>query len=181
MAVRDWSGWQGGIGYREYRSPRELYEFLRRIGVTHVVWPGVVYAHESLASELRFLSFATHYTEEIRTFGSHRLGTLPKAPPVNPSAEPVLYLGCNGYTPGVYELDDLQVVSKAPPADTRYPPPREPLRGHTHSDIEPLITRALFVIRNTHCTPNTDVHPSHHGFIHVKNRAAEEVWIRQRP
>jgi hypothetical protein len=149
--------------------------------VTHLVWPGNTTSYESLASELRFLTFATLYTENTQTFHSHRLAAVPRTPPQNPASEPVLYLGCTGYEQGLYELNDLHVVAYLPPPDTRYPRPRIALNGaDAAARVQPLIKDALAVVRNRSCGPAAGVEPGHYGFSLVKNRDQDELWIRQR-
>jgi hypothetical protein len=73
----DAEGFQGLIDYRSFTTPRDMYERLRAVGVTHVAWRGSE-AGASLQADVIYHLFTAFYAGKPRKFGS--LGACPHAP-----------------------------------------------------------------------------------------------------
>lgn len=122
-AVSDAPNNQGGISYGLAGSPRDVFELLSRLGVTHLMWEnGHSKGADSVAGELSFWYFARRVAVEPKTFGGHTLAKMPPAAPAAAWPGRVLYFGCA--TAGLYELADLTDPGYG--GKPRFPPPREP-------------------------------------------------------
>jgi hypothetical protein len=121
--VLDWIGFQGLFDYRLYRTPRDLYDRLRAVGVTHVVWSSSSPPARSKQEELIFDAFVDDYAREPRRFGAMNVIALRPTPP--PPVEPyrVLVAGLSGYADGLYPIDALSTCEELPPRLQRYAPP----------------------------------------------------------
>jgi hypothetical protein len=148
--VSDWGGWQGGISYGRMGSPRGMYQQLRALGVTHLVWaPGSSKEWDSLAGDLLFHDFVTRFADGPQPVGGVTLAAMPERPPADAGwNDQVLYLGCPGrYAPGLYRLDQLTVPQIAP-GSAPYPAPLTPL---SPARPEEQWARAGYVVLEAGC------------------------------
>lgn len=159
--VSDWGGWQFGISYGRLRSPRETWDLLRGMGVTHVAWEHQLSkGWDSVAGDLVFFDFVQRNTQKKAKHGSMWLAEMgPAPPPEMPFTGPVAWLGCNdkqSYRNGLYEVSDLTVPVFGPRANT-YPPPRHPGpsgkngEGGGGATAEQLVRAAAFVVLDERC------------------------------
>ncbi len=128
--VNDWSVYEGGLDYARLATPRGVYEALRALGVTHVLWiPGTYKLdNDSLAGVISFWRFVHLHTLERRAIGGHTFARLPPGPPPAEAPPKVAYLGCGqgGRASGLYELADLTSLYTQPKAPPREPEPTPP-------------------------------------------------------
>jgi len=108
----DITGAQGLISYAGIAGPRELYDYYRSLGFTHLVYtpnnrPPIVRQDDVL-----FLELVHHYGVARRDFGGYRLVALPEAPPPPDSDYDVLMLGMGGYRNGLYPVESLRTAEK---------------------------------------------------------------------
>jgi len=113
--VLDWIGFQGQFDYRLYRTPRDLYDRLRAVGVTHVAWLPVSPVARSKQEELIFDAFVDACGHEVRRFGAMSVFALPPAPPPETAPYQVLMVGLGGYADGLYPVDVLSNCEEMPP------------------------------------------------------------------
>jgi hypothetical protein len=176
MSVTDHPSWQGLISYGRFDSHAGVFDLFRSLGVSHVAWVEDDWlAEDSLAGDLRFAGFVTHVLHDERKYGGIVVADLPDAPP-SEIDDTVLYLGCKGYQPGLYELETLNVPGMAPPPEARHPDPQLPLAGA--QAIAALITRANYVVTGTGCPIAAPKLP---GFVHRASRRGEALWVRRVP
>jgi hypothetical protein len=153
-SVSDWGGWQFGISYGRLRSPREVWDLLRGMGVTHVAWDNQVSkGWDSVAGDLVFFDFALKRTAKPSKHGGMTLAEMGPRPAEGPLPSTVAYLGCNDtYRSGLYELADLTVPVFGPKSRS-YPAPRRagPPRG---ASAEELAGAAAFVVLDPKCQPS---------------------------
>ena len=136
--------WQGGLCYGTLGSPAKIYDELRGLKVTHVIWgTGVALDYMSLASDLAFLGFALNYVEEQRTIGPFTLGRMPDTSPPPELNDRVVALTCGNPAKGIYRLDDWL----DPERGRSRPDPRGPV------DDEPsAIASARFLVVDPGCS-----------------------------
>ena len=178
MSVSDWGGWQGGLSYGRTRSPRDLVERLREMGVSHIVWkPGASRQWDSLAGDLRFFGLVSRFAQPVHSVASLNVAPLPDPAGVDSNEnETVLYLGCDGtYEPGLYRFSDMTVPAlyprDRPPA---YPPPREPLAEL--SSVERALQDADYLVRQPGCSRSIVPGPA---FVLAAYREPTELWIKR--
>ena len=124
-SVSDAVGWQGGISYGRLSGPRDVFELLSSMGVTHIAYrPGISEGRDSIAGDLIFFEFAGRSTRNQKMFGHTALVQMPaRAPQVPQRSDIVVFMGCEDtYASGRYHLADLVVPAKASPS-TIYPTP----------------------------------------------------------
>jgi hypothetical protein len=119
----DWIGYQGIIDYRTFRTPRDLYDRLRALGVTHVVYVPGQHQTDSKQEQVIFDTFAALYGTDSRQFGALVVFPLPAAPPPLEQPYRALTLGLAGYADGLYPIEALSVCEVMPPDLQRYPTP----------------------------------------------------------
>ena len=149
-SVSDWGGWQFGISYGRMRSPREVWDLLRGMGVTHVAWDTQISkGWDSVAGDIVFFQFAVKHTTKLTKHGGMSLTEMAPSPPAEgPFPAAVAYLGCNDtYRSGLYELSDLTVPVFGPKSRA-YPRPRRPGSG---AAAEALVKAASFVVLDPKC------------------------------
>jgi hypothetical protein len=121
--LHDLIGFQGVIDYREFRTPRDLYDRLRALGVTHVVvTPGVASA-PSKQEEIVFDAFAASCKVAKKTFGGLEVFPLPDAPPAAEPPYRALSVGIWGYADGLYPVEALSTCEGFPAELEHFAPP----------------------------------------------------------
>lgn len=147
--VHDSPGTQGGLVYSRLSSPRAVYDALRELGVTHLVWDAMSEGNDTLASDFVFFDFAARYAEGARRIGTFTLARMPtRPPPATRFGERVAYLACQGrYAPaGVYRLPELTASVFLPPSS---PAPIQTLSGDV--DASALVSGADYVVFQPSC------------------------------
>ena len=121
--VLDWVGFQGLFDYRLYKTPRDLYDRLRALGVTHVAWLPVSPTARSKQEEVIFDAFVDAVGHDARHFGAMSVLAVPPAPP--PPVDPyrILVAGLGGYADGLYPIESLSTCEELPPPLQRPAPP----------------------------------------------------------
>lgn len=150
--VSDWNGWQYGISYGRLKTPREVWDLLKGMGVTHVAWDTQVSkGWDTVAGDLMFFDFALKRTVKPSKHGGMTLAEM--GPPPDPQASfptTVAYLGCNNaYKSGLYELSDLMVPVFGP-NNRKFPAPRVsgPPSGASAAE---LLGQAAFAVVDPKC------------------------------
>jgi hypothetical protein len=107
----DWANYQGLITYAGIHTPRELYDYYRSLGVTHMLYeqPMMSFA-PSKQEEVVWNAFITGYTQSMGQFGPYRLVQMPAEPPPHEAPYRVAALGLWGYADGVYPIARMGTV-----------------------------------------------------------------------
>jgi hypothetical protein len=124
--VLDWAGFQGLVHYDQVRAPRELYEYYRSLGITHILYtPGERIA-SSRQEEVVFNALVHRHVKRVGTFGGLQLFKLPEQPPPREQPYRVAVLGLHGYADGLYPIQALNANEYIPPALRNYSAPSRP-------------------------------------------------------
>jgi hypothetical protein len=110
----DWVGFQGLFDYRLYKTPRDLYDRLREVGVTHVAWVPKSPPARSKQEELIFDAFVDTSGQSAQQFGPLSIFAMPPTPPPVPAYR-VLAVGLGGYENGLYPVEALSTCEELPP------------------------------------------------------------------
>jgi hypothetical protein len=146
QTVTDFVTLQFGLGYGRLKSATGVYETMRALGATHVVWGPSSTQFDSIAGEALFYGVASR-TVERRTFGSMYVGELPATAP-DELGEGLLYLGCALYETGLYRVEQLGSPLAAP----EYPwPVAVPVQRANTGDWQALLPRATYVVQEDNC------------------------------
>jgi hypothetical protein len=126
QVLLDWAGFQGIIDYRRFRTPRELHDFLKQIGVTHVVREAGQRAGSTKQEDVLLAIYLSRYATPVGNFGGLEVFALPADPPrVEPHLR-VVALGVAGYRDGVYRIDQLGAQEGLLDVPPSYPLPEVP-------------------------------------------------------
>lgn len=145
--VVDEAAWQAGIRYAAYANAAEVYDALRRYGVTHVV-TGQNHGDggdHGIAGNVVFWDFVSRHAERVSQHGKLTLWQMPKErPPATPLGQ-VLVLSCNLSQPlGLYGFGELQ--------------DRMPLESLDSFDeaTDEIVLRADYVVTEDDCGATLD-------------------------
>jgi hypothetical protein len=124
----DWIGFQGLIDYRPFKTPRDVYNRFRELGVTQMVTlPTLQRPAASKQENILFDTFAAFYGTAPRDFGELKVYDMPDHPPPEQSPFRVAVRGMYGYADGVYPIEALGVCEEYPPQLQHFPGPEIPL------------------------------------------------------
>ncbi len=161
--VTDARGTQGAISYKRMRSPREVWETFRGLGVTHVIAPAAPWSIETWADETVFYDFSAKYLVDAASYEGLRMGALPSTPPPDRAYGPVVILGCAANHRTTLENLDRDIFIATPL------PPRE--------QILAMEKDADFIIIESGCRERL---PSVTGYQLATSRAGWETWVKSR-
>ncbi|MCC6902730.1 MAG: hypothetical protein IT377_27405 [Polyangiaceae bacterium] len=179
--VHDHPSWQGLISYGRQRSQRSVWELYKKLGVTHILWQNTnVLAEDTLGGDLRFFGFVTQSGRNEKQIGGNLLAEMPDAPPSESLSDAVLYLGCHGYKPGLYELTDLSVFELGN-QEKRYAAPREALGAAQQPRVDELAGRANYVVTSAKCSGTPLPGTLGSAFVQRGNRYEENLYVRKVP
>lgn len=174
--VVDSPGTQGGILYSRYKSPREVYDFLRSLGVTHLMWDANSESNDTITSDFVFFDFATRHTKDLKNYGTLRVARMPDKPPTSePFGDKVAYLSCQGrYEPGLYNLWDLTVPVFVPP----YSPKRLKEFSEGDKGADKLIKRADSLVLQPDCKRGASSKLLN-DFTVIARRGTSNLYVRK--
>lgn len=117
--VQDFATWQYTLDYGALGNPRAVWQALRKLGVTHVLWQeGKSRSYDTIASDIVFHYLVERYTTPVAKHGGWRLAALAPSPPMEDARNfesGVAVMSCKGGIPkGIYQLQDLRVPSFGP-------------------------------------------------------------------
>jgi hypothetical protein len=142
LAVND--QWQGRISYETLQSPSAIYDELRSLSVTHMIWTTERSSTwNSVASGLAFMGFALNYAEAPRMVGEYTVARFPASPPREPWNNRVAVMTCGRpFSSGIYELGSLVSPNTGrPPAQMIAP----------LSDVSTAVASAGFLVVDPAC------------------------------
>jgi hypothetical protein len=141
--ILDWAGFQGLISYAEIRTPRELFDRYRALGITHMLDEPNRRAAPSKQEDVLFQTFVKRHGRRSQLYGGYRLTTMPDHPPPAEKPYRVLSLGVSSYADGLYPIESLDAIESLPPHMRRFKGPAVPL---TADNAQALSAQADAVI-----------------------------------
>lgn len=142
-------GAQGLISLEGIAGPRQLYDYYRSLGFTHLVYTPNSRPPMVRQADVLFLELAHHYGISPKNFGGYRLVALPETPPPEDTGYDVLMLGMNGYRDGIYPVESLNTPEKASRAPKAFAEPRIETTAGDPKLVELLDGVRAVVVRGT--------------------------------
>ncbi|HET6415008.1 MAG TPA: hypothetical protein VFG22_01840, partial [Polyangiales bacterium] len=183
----DWGAWQFGISYGRIRSPAELWELYRELGVTHLLWEDrTSKGWDSIAGDLVFFDFALNRTTGRKSVGNLRIGSMPTEPPLDAAYGRVAYLGCGTtYATGLYELSQMTTPVFGPEKESF----AEPIQPAPLEDVAGLLDEASFVVLDPDCAGKLSGDVARAGFalgasrlqINPRRRTKLQLYVKASP
>lgn len=175
--VQDRAMHQGAIIYGSQGSYRDVYNILRQMKVTHLLW-GDLPSESSLADDIVFRAFVKHWVGPITGIRSWSVAAmLPEAPPEKPFNTKVLVNACpqDGYAPGIHLLSKLYVLPLSKMSADQYP---KPMRGIQPKDMNAEIAKTVgFIVWNRYCAGGLP-EALREGAVQVGSKGDFELWER---
>jgi hypothetical protein len=167
-----------GINYGRQRSMREVYELLRSMGVTHLIWQSSSRRADSFAGDLVFFSFAARYAKRPLAVGGYFVASMPDSPPPETPHGNVVVIGCvpGPYASGVYDLADLAVPPVPADSPARYPRPRQSWSALSATDAWSTSSGAEFAVVDPTC-PDIPAHGLD-PFVMLAQRGPYRLYAR---
>ncbi len=174
----DWSTWQYGMSYGRLGSPREVWELLHDLGVTHLVWRDQTSkGWDSVAGDLAFFDFAFRYTVDRKKIGRHWVARMPVEPPRDVPFGKVAFFGCDDfYASGLYPFSEMTVPAFGPDR-RRFPKPIVP----SGDSPDAMFMQADYIVVDPRCANSTTAKLRSKGFQHVANRPLQNADRKGRP
>ena len=140
----DTVGFQGLITYDGVRSPRELFDYYRSLGITHI-WDGAGHGEATRQEAALFYLFLTRYCQAMNNRGG-RVFAMPSAAPPVEAPYQALSLGVHGYADGLYPIEGLNAPEHLPEGLRQYGSPAQLL---TPTNASKLLGMAAVVLEGT--------------------------------
>ena len=126
--LQDWDMTQGYINYASLQSAREIYEYLRARGVTHLLTEPHARGAPTKQTEVLFNELLSSYAQPVRgSFGHFRLFKFPKTAPPLEAPYQVVMIGVGRYQSGRYPIKKLDANEYLPAYKQVYQAPDEAL------------------------------------------------------
>jgi hypothetical protein len=122
----DGVGYQGLISYDRLRSPAETYDYMRKLGITHLLYEPDLHRASTKQQEIMFAAL-THYGEQLGRFGSYRLLRMPDRRPLQEAPYRVAVTDLEGYADGVYPIEAMNTDEYLPLPLRHFARPQQPL------------------------------------------------------
>ena len=176
--LQDVMGFQGLISYHKVRTPRELYDYLRSLGITHMTRTQVVW-DSSRQEQILYDLFLSRYAVFIGNFAGNPLSAMPTQPPPVERPYHVLCLGLYGYANGLYPIEAMNVNEHLDPKFRSYPSPERPwpLDGSGASELVRAADAVL--VRNLGGWGDL-ASMVMSGFEYIPTHGDEQVYARRR-
>ncbi len=144
--VLDWAGFQGLFNYAPLRTPRQLFEYYRSLGITHFLYEPRVRGASSKQEEVVWNALVSRHAKRVLSVGSYNLVRMPKeAPPEEPDYQ-VVSIGMHGYADGTYPVETMNTIEYLPAAYQKFNPPEVPLPADPQERVDTILTAdAVFI------------------------------------
>ena len=176
--IADAAAWQGGLNYLQAPTDRGVYETLKRLGATHLLWRTLQSQDwDSQGANFVFLSFVQRHTKAITSDSDFSLAEMPtEPPPLSTTVPQVLVAVCPGsYPNGIHPITSLN----KPGLDRgRVAFPAPVVSTDTIAEKRAALSQVQFVLLNRRCQP--EVSPLLGGnFKLAARRGNDEQWVRR--
>jgi hypothetical protein len=179
--VLDNPGWQYGIEYGKTKSPVEMHELFRKLGVTHVFGKTEKSkGTDSIAGDIRFYDYLRRRSANSRSVSGGLLVEVGDKPE-GPFDDSVGVLSCGrDYESGLYRVEDLSTPPFGP-RTKNFPKPRAAAR--MPEDAADLIRQSEFVVADPKCTGGSPPGLNDEHTLLIRRNAgkaigAYEIWAR---
>ncbi len=174
--LQDIVGFQGLISYHEVRTPRELFDYFRSLGITHMARTQVVW-DSSRQEQILYDLFLSRYAVSVGDFGGISVNAMPTQPPPVEAPYHVLCLGLDGYANGLYPIEALNVNEHLASQFRHYPAPERPVEGGNVHELLRMADSAL--VRNL--GGNRDVASTlANAFERIPTHGDAQIYARRR-
>lgn len=154
--IQDWAGFQGFISYDGVKSVRELYDYYRARGITHILFEPGARGAPSKQEEIMFNALVLRHTEPLGSFGHYRLLRLPDQPPAAEAPYQAVMLGMGSYGDGVYPVEALSTHEGLPRHLQRYASPSQPVPAAREERQQVLARADAILVGATTVLPAAD-------------------------
>lgn len=142
---QDWAGYQGLISYHTARTPRELHDYFKKLGMTHLLEASPARPASTRQEEVLFDTYVDRYASFVTSAGGFRLKAVASEPPPEEAPYQVLCLGLGGYADGLYPIETLTTVEHLPDRVKTY---ARPHTAATAENLDELLAQASAVLSN---------------------------------
>ena len=154
--VLDWIGYQAYITYDHVHTPRELYDYYRARGITHLLHMAGVRPAGTRQEEVLWDAFIQRYARSIGSYGGYKLLAMPDKPPPVTAPYRVAVIDLPGYSDGIYPIERLNTNEYLASQLRHYQTPESPLPGEKDKEAREALFRSVDAVM-------TGPSSSHHG------------------
>jgi len=167
------------MSYGRLESPRAVWDLLRDLGVTHVLWQDrKSKALDSVAGDLVFFDFAFRHTADHKKVSGHWVARMPDGPPPDVPYGRVAFFGCGDlYASGLYPLSEMTVPVFGPDR-LDFP---DPIAPATEDVVDASFEDADYAVVDPKCADQIATRLRSKGFLHVANRKERNAKGRRDP
>jgi hypothetical protein len=122
----DGLGYQALITYDRVHTPHELYQYFRKLGLTHLLFDPAGFRAPTKQQEVLWNALIRS-ANVLGQFGNYRLLAMPKEAPATEPKWQVALLGMRNYADGIYPIEKLNTDEQLPAALQKYAKPAEKL------------------------------------------------------
>ena len=122
----DGLGYQALITYDRFRSPAEVFQFFRQLGLTHLIFDPHGFRAPTKQQEVLWNALIRGM-KSLGQFGNYKVLELPKKGPKPAPPWRVATIGFQRYADGIYPIERLNTDEQLPHALQRYAAPSERL------------------------------------------------------
>jgi hypothetical protein len=123
----DMTGFQGLISYNHLQTPRQVYDYFKTFGITHLIDLPDSTPAPTTQEEVLWDILASRYATTIEQIGALRIMKMPDNPPPEAAPLRVASIGQEGYANGVYPIKALNTIRFLPEHERFYAAPEVPL------------------------------------------------------
>lgn len=123
----DNTGFQGLFHYDHLETPRQMYQYFKTFGVTHMIDLPDGAAAPTSQEEVLWDILIARYATKVEDIGALRISKMPDAPPPEAAPLRVVSIGQEGYQDGIYPITKLSTIRFLPEWERRYAEPDEKL------------------------------------------------------
>ena len=144
--VLDWQGFQGLISYDPIRTPRELFDRYRELGITHLIQIPHQWPTASKQEEVLWQVFVEVYAKHLGRHGGYELLAMPDKAPPREAPYRLAAFGLKGYTDGLYPIEGMNANQHLYEQLQKFPSSKQPLSAAASDLSETLAgVDAVFV------------------------------------
>jgi hypothetical protein len=178
--LQDLPGYQGLIDYRGVKTPRELCQLYRSLGITHIVHERGIWPALSKQEEVVFAAFLARFAPHTFREGEYEVIELPSELPPEEPPYRALLLGLGPYASGVYPVAALGVYEPLPERYKHWPAPVQSVTVQS-AGLPEVIDHVNAVVIANDMTPSSDLARAlASGFANVLSFDQRfTVWIRR--